>query len=84
MRPENFDVQKLVEDLQGTCKQLEEALPEEMELNDLTEEDHEFIDNEIFLCETCGWWCEISEQTMEGSCRDCDGDDEDEEDEDDW
>lgn len=44
-----------------------------MQWEDLTTEDHDVIDNNIFLCETCGWWCEISERSEndEENCNDC-------------
>jgi hypothetical protein len=42
----------------------------------LTTEDHNEIDNQIFYCEECGWWCEISEMAWENDnsdtiCVDC-------------
>ncbi len=24
----------------------------------------EYLDQEIFICDTCGWWCERSEESM--------------------
>lgn len=35
---------------------------------------------EIFLCNTCSWWCEASDASFNASCTcvDCAGDDEDE------
>ena len=72
MRSENFDVHKLVEELQGTCHSISDFLPDEMNEMDLTTEDHEHIDNEIFLCETCGWWYEVCESgDCEGNCENC-------------
>ena len=74
MRPDDFDVQELINSLQGTCSSIDDHLPEGMNWEDLTNEDHEAIDNEIFLCAECGWWCEISEQVEsddEQYCRDC-------------
>ncbi len=71
MKPNDFDIQVLIDDLQGTCQTIEHFLPEGMEREDLTETDLETIDQEIFLCEQCGWWFEVSEQTEDGLCRDC-------------
>lgn len=38
-----------------------------------------YLDQEIFICETCGWWCERSEETQDekhfGSCVHCHPDD---------
>jgi hypothetical protein len=74
MRPEDFDVQKLIEDLQGTCSSIDDHLPEGMNWENLTDEDHEAIDNEIFLCAECGWWCEACESNDKDGeivCDDC-------------
>lgn len=36
-----------------------------------------WLDQEIFMCSACGWWCEISEEASEDSdfddltCADC-------------
>ena len=75
MRPENFSVEQLISELQGTCKTIQEFLPEGMEEDDLTEEDLQEIDNEVFLCSVCGWWYEICEESgsdeSELICNDC-------------
>lgn len=88
MRAENFDVQTVIDHLQGTCMNtlasaIEELFPGMTE-DDLTTEDHEKIDIEIFVCDTCGWWCEMSEEHDSDSGQVCDdcysdeyGDDED-------
>lgn len=58
--------------LQGTCDSLDRALHIH-DSEDLI--DHmpflEYLDQHIFLCDDCGWWCEISEQSDEGRCYDC-------------
>lgn len=73
MKTENFDIHELIISLQGTCTMVDENLPEGMTVLDLTDEDYATIDNEIFLCDECGWWCENSEQNSEGNglCNDC-------------
>lgn len=80
MRPKDFDVSKLIEGLQGTCSTIEDHLPEGMQWEDLTSGDHLNIDNEIFLCADCGWWCEVVEMVEmrentsgENVCEDCSG-----------
>lgn len=62
-------------DLNGTCKQLHEAL-EEHEAEYL--EDHmpflDFLDGEIFRCACCGWWSGVSEMSdieEDTVCMDC-------------
>ncbi len=44
------------------------------EWSDLSEQDLTDLDNAIFLCEVCGWWCEISESNesdLGNVCNDC-------------
>lgn len=36
-----------------------------MSEDDLTKDDEVVIDNEIFLCEQCSWWYELSEQGVD-------------------
>jgi len=77
MRPTDFDVNKIIETCQGTCTEtLQSALDYHypgMQEEELTEDDHNDIDDQIFMCNTCGWWCESSEESEEavGDCRDC-------------
>lgn len=71
MRPENFDVQELIKDLNGTCMTIDNFLPEGMDFVDLTEADHVSIDLEIFKCDECDWWCECCDSNAEGICIDC-------------
>lgn len=83
MRPDDFNVHQLVEDLQGTCKTIQEFLPEGMDEDDLTEADHAHIDQEIFNCTECGWWYEVAQSTEsadgENVCDECNPDDEEDE-----
>lgn len=80
MRPQDFDPRKIVETLQGTCMEtLESAIQThypDMDEDDLTSDDYDYIDNEVFRCECCGWWCESSEQTETNECRGCNPEDE--------
>lgn len=79
MRHPDFDIQDLIDSLQGTADSLGGALENlypGMELEDLNDKDHFEIDNTIFLCDECGWWCEISENAEtddsdEMICQDC-------------
>jgi hypothetical protein len=70
-------IEKLIQYLQGTCMSLDEGiseiLGENFTSNDLTTDEFEHIDNEIFLCEDCGWWCELIEESEENprTCIDC-------------
>lgn len=80
MRHLEFNPQTIAEYLQGTCGTLADAVEshyEGMTEDDLTSEDFDAIDNIVFLCEECGWWCEVSEYSdIDDSekCRDCAGD----------
>lgn len=71
-RPIDFNVEELIESLVGTCTTIEEHLPDGMEWSDLNSDDHQAIDLRIFLCDTCGWWCERDEEdpNNEGNCND--------------
>ncbi len=75
MRPADFNIEQLIEDLQGTTSTINDHLPDGMDENDLTSDDHDAIDNAIFYCSCCGWWCEISEMAdtdeIDQICEDC-------------
>jgi len=80
-KPNDFDVNDLIEYLQGTCMTLDEGINDlypDCDSMILTTDDHTAIDNEIFLCEDCDWWYEICEQSEDEptKCKDCAGDDE--------
>lgn len=70
---------RIIDHLRGSCGSLIGALRSH-DAEDL--EDHQeflrYLDDEIFLCETCGWWCEMSEMAedeegTEPTCSDCSG-----------
>lgn len=64
----NERITRLVEHLQGTCKGLDEGCQDlGIDERSLSMEELEQIDNEIFVCDSCGWWYELGE---EGSSRD--------------
>lgn len=74
MKPTDFNIDSLIESLTGTCSSIDDKLPEGMDWNDLTMDDHNKIDNEIFCCDQCGWWCEnsdMSENEDDQICNDC-------------
>ena len=58
---------RIVEHYQGTCNSLECEDREFLEYQNLTDR----FDGDIFLCETCGWWCETCEEDENGNCNDC-------------
>lgn len=72
--------QELVDYLQGTCNSFTEGCETCGIVEDaLSLDDHNFIDSEIFLCDTCGWWYEICDQSENGTdCIDCNSDEDEE------
>lgn len=74
---ETEEIQKLIEYLQGSSNTLEEGiqavLGSQYSSDDLTSDDFEQIYGEIFLCDDCGWWCELVDESEDnpGNCNDC-------------
>lgn len=79
----NDQMAELVCDLQGTCQSLEEALAKDgFTEDDMSQANHEELDNQLFCCVSCGWWCELCEEAegcSEPTCTDCKAPDEEEE-----
>lgn len=71
--------QELIDNLQGTCNDLnhgiQEVFGEEFNSFNIDNEVIEQLELDIFLCDCCGWWCEISEESdvddCERICEDC-------------
>lgn len=64
-------VDEVVNYLQGSCQDMDDVATEE-ERND--PEFCRAVDDHIFCCDTCGWWCEIGEQSEaedDQICDDC-------------
>ena len=74
-------LQDIVEDLKGQCSHDLEHFLEVRELSsdDLTKEDEAYIDDNVFLCEVCGWWCGSDEMSGNGdmTCDECTSDEDD-------
>ena len=71
----NYDLwEKIIYELNGSCDTIYQVL-ENHNAEEL--EDHlpflNHLDNEIFRCECCNWWCPISEmsENSDTECRDC-------------
>jgi len=73
IKPEGFDIATVIETLQGSCKTIAQVLNDIYEIDEevLTEEDLVDIGSEIFLCNDCGWWFDISEMEDESVCESC-------------
>ncbi len=81
MRPDVVNIERLCEYLQGTCHTLQEgldAIHPDMSDDELTDDEHRRIADEIFRCETCSWWHEAHEEDADGNCPDCSEEEEDE------
>lgn len=61
----------VVEMLEGTCCYTLEQACEEHEVEETSEFFLKYLDQHIFLCDDCGWWCSIDEN-YDGRCKDCD------------
>lgn len=77
MTPER--IEEIIDDLRGTCKSIDNVLedgedPMDPELTDA-------IDNAIFCCVVCEWWCDLDEANASPQGDVCDDDKEDEEEE---
>lgn len=67
---------EVIAELKNSFKTLGAALkPYGIDESDLTVADLQYINDEIFLCPCCGWWCDLSEavQIRSGElvCSDC-------------
>lgn len=65
-------IEDLIERLQGTMMTFDEGcLDVGLDPDEVLEQDRYEIENEIFLCETCGWWCESHENVDGETCKSC-------------
>ena len=70
-------IEELIQYLQGTCNTLDGGVQtimgEEYDDMDMSMENHDQLDMEIFLCDDCGWWYERCEECEEddGICEAC-------------
>lgn len=78
-----LQLENIIADLQGTTDTLDGVVrvltDDKLNEDDLNEHDLDYIFSEIFLCEQCGWWCEIGEMSScedEDQCEDCYDEDE--------
>lgn len=76
--------QRFIADAQGTCASEYEIMDTQEIVLESYKEEQEFwsiVENSIFLCTQCGWWCESSEHSMKETnefiCTDCLPDDDD-------
>lgn len=58
------EMQEIIECLRGTCKSLDDGVSEIFEgkdFGDMSMDNCYQLDEQIFLCDACGWWYEIGE-----------------------
>lgn len=64
----------IIDALRGTCDSLSDKASDELQNDDRF---CAYVDENIFLCHQCGWWCEIAEESSEDygldewTCEDC-------------
>jgi len=63
----------VADDLQGTCKSLDAVLSEDygVDLSDVPADMLAVLDEQVQLCETCGWWGEPCDFNEDGECTEC-------------
>ena len=65
MRLTDEQINELIDYLQGTCKSLDQGIYElfDIDHSDVTNDMAMYnqIDNAIFNCGRCGWWCEVGD-----------------------
>ena len=76
-RINDAEMEELIEYLQGSCNTLDDGLEALFngEVAELSEEGHAILDERIFNCTECGWWCaqeeNAAEEGEEWICKDC-------------
>lgn len=69
-------IQSIIDDLRGTCDSLD-AVAERHGRDAMDSALCDALDQQIFLCTDCGWWCEMHEEVSafadldEWTCRQC-------------
>lgn len=72
-------VQEVIDDLVGTAQDLGSVCEQHGFTQDqLTRDELAQIDDWIFECEVCGWWCGTDERFDAETCTDCHEAEEDE------
>lgn len=72
MKPTAEAMAGVAEELMGTCQCLDTVLGENgFDIDDVPIELLSLLDEQVMVCETCGWWCEPCELNEEQVCEDC-------------
>lgn len=77
-------INQLINYLNGSCRSLEDGLNDLFELTSMSEVTNEqemcdMVDDAIFCCDQCNWWCPQGTMSdkVDWTCTDCNPDDED-------
>ncbi len=63
---------EIAEELRGTCKTLDEVLEGHgLDYNCVPVEMLDTLDEDVMLCDWCGWWVESSEIDDDSVCKEC-------------
>ena len=81
MKPVKFNIQDLIDSIEGTCNSIDSTVQSMYDdgddfdwMGDLTPEELETLDSQIFQCQQCGWWNEQPAEENEYEewiCYDC-------------
>lgn len=68
--------QEIIEHLKGSCDSLEQTCEDfKVDTDEFLNQYADILDDQIFNCENCGWWCETSEIALNINdrliCTDC-------------
>jgi hypothetical protein len=71
MNKHHFTIEKLIDDIKDTDKDLGAALEYyKMIEDDLSDEDRAELNQSLFICHHCGWWIERNHENA-SICEDC-------------
>jgi hypothetical protein len=63
---------EIASELQGTTRDLEDVLKEHgLDFTTIPKEMLEILDDQVKLCDQCGWWDDVSEFDDNNICENC-------------
>lgn len=66
-----LDMNQICSDLEGTCKDINDVLPDGLTLEDLTPQQCAELDSNVLCCAACGWWVPSDEIVENDICDEC-------------
>lgn len=62
----------VAEELRGTCSDLDSVLEGRgIDIDSVPSDMLSVLDDQVLLCDVCGWWCESSEVNDDSVCNEC-------------